>query len=242
MTSPVVCATPHVSRCTAASSRQAAAATSAWTARKDRAAAPHSPSGNHTPSPSCRRPTTRQGSWTKISMGARAHTNGLAPARRLSSASRSALRAALRVTERRHRRYITTSGPPGGTTFNNNLSAQLDNGQAAQISSHQRAASRTVPSGQSGQRRSLAQHGPSGLRAVAGAASATSAAASSPPRKRAPRRRRGRPRPGRGMSPFALAGPAMPDGTKAIEGHPRPHARACVRRPSARPGDVPRSG
>ena len=59
-----------------------------------------------------------------------------------------------------------------------------------------------------------AQHGPSGLRAVAGAASATSAAASSSPRKRAPRRRRGRPRPGRGMSPFALAGPAMPDGTK----------------------------
>jgi hypothetical protein len=33
----------------------------------------------------------------------------------------------------------------------------------------------------------VAQHGPSGLRAVAGAASATSAAASSPPRKRAPR-------------------------------------------------------
>ena len=87
-----------------------------------------------------------------------------------------------------------------------------------------------------------AQHGPSGLGAVAAAASATSAAASSPPRKRAPRRGRGRPRPGRGMSPFALAGPAMPDGTKAIEGHPRPHARACVRRPSVRLGDVPRSG
>ena len=30
---------------------------------------------------------------------------------------------------------------------------------------------------------------------------------------------------------LALGGPAMPDGTKAIEGHPRPHARACVRRP-----------
>ena len=41
---------------------------------------------------------------------------------------------------------------------------------------------------------------------------------------------------------FALAGPAMPDGTTAIEGHPRPHARACVRRPSVRLGDVPRSG
>jgi hypothetical protein len=87
-----------------------------------------------------------------------------------------------------------------------------------------------------------AQHGPSGLRAVAGAASATSAAASSPPRKRAPPRCRGRPRLGRGMSPFALAGPAMPDGTKAIEGHLRPHARAWVRRPSARPENVPRSG
>jgi hypothetical protein len=87
-----------------------------------------------------------------------------------------------------------------------------------------------------------AQHGPSGLRAVAGAASATSAAAGGPPRKRTSRRRRGRPRPGRGMSSFALAGPAMPDGTRAIEGHPRPHARACVWRPSARPGDVPRSG
>ena len=34
---------PHVSRCTAASSRQTAAATPAWTARKDRAAAPHFP-------------------------------------------------------------------------------------------------------------------------------------------------------------------------------------------------------
>ena len=56
------------------------------------------------------------------------------------------------------------------------------------------------------------------------------------------RRRRGRPRPGRGMSPFALVGPAMPDGTKAIEGYPRPHARACVWRRSARLGDVPRSG
>jgi hypothetical protein len=67
-------------------------------------------------------------------------------------------------------------------------------------------------------------------------------AASRPPPKRAPRRRRRRRRPGRGMSPFALAGPAMPDGTRAIEGHPRPHARACVRRPSARPEDVPRSG
>ena len=53
---------PHVSRCTAASSRQTAAATPpAWTARKDRAAAPHFPSGNHTPSPSCRRPRSQPG-------------------------------------------------------------------------------------------------------------------------------------------------------------------------------------
>jgi hypothetical protein len=37
------------------------------------------------------------------------------------------------------------------------------------------------PTGHSRQRRNLAQHGPSGLRAVAGAASATSVAAGSPP-------------------------------------------------------------
>jgi hypothetical protein len=73
---------------------------------------------------------------------------------------------------------------------------------------------RVAACGQSGQRRAFAQDGSSAVRAVAGAASATSAAASSPPRKRVPRRRRCRPRPGRGMSPFALAGPAMPDGTK----------------------------
>jgi hypothetical protein len=71
---------------------------------------------------------------------------------------------------------------------------------------------------------------PFGLRAVAGAASATSAAASSPSRKRATRRRRGRPRPGRGMSPFAPARPRCPM-EKAIQGHPRPHARASARSP-----------
>jgi hypothetical protein len=36
-------ATPHLNRCTATSSRQPAAATPAWTACKDRAAAPHLP-------------------------------------------------------------------------------------------------------------------------------------------------------------------------------------------------------
>ena len=43
MTSPSCALTPHISRCTAAGSRQPAAATPAWTARKDRAAAPHFP-------------------------------------------------------------------------------------------------------------------------------------------------------------------------------------------------------
>jgi hypothetical protein len=61
---------------------------------------------------------------------------------------------------------------------------------------------RTAASGQSRQRRTLAQHDPAGLRAFAGAASATSSAAGSPPRKQAPRWRRARPWPGRGMSPM----------------------------------------
>ena len=59
---------------------------------------------------------------------------------------------------------------------------------------------RVTGAGQSRQRPTLAQHGPSGLRAVARAASATSPAAARPPRKRAPRLRRGRPWPERGMS------------------------------------------
>ena len=113
---------------------------------------------------------------------------------------------------------------------------RLRRGAAVSASADDRAGVAAI--GQSGQRRTFAQHGPSGLRAVAGAASATSAAAGSPPRKRTPRRRRRRPRPGQGNVALALAGPAMPDGTRAIEGHPRPHARACVWRPSARPEDV----
>jgi hypothetical protein len=40
-------------------------------------------------------------SWTEISMGARAHNTPVAPARRVSSATRSTLRVALRVTQRR---------------------------------------------------------------------------------------------------------------------------------------------
>ena len=50
-----------------------------------------------------------------------------------------------------------------------------------------------------------------------GPASATSAAASSPPRTRAPRRNRGHPRPGRGMSSFALAGPQCPMEQKRLK-------------------------
>ena len=50
------------------------------------------PAGTTPHSPSCRRPATAR-SWTEISMGARAHTQPIAPARRLSSAPRSALRA-----------------------------------------------------------------------------------------------------------------------------------------------------
>ena len=68
-----------------------------------------------TPSPSCRRPGANPRSWTEISMGTRAHTTPIAPARRLSSAPRSALRAALRVTGRRSWRSHTTRwpSPPG---------------------------------------------------------------------------------------------------------------------------------
>ena len=55
--------------------RQAAAATPAWTARKDRAAAPHFPPAGTTPhNHHVAGPITNQGSRTKISMGARAHT------------------------------------------------------------------------------------------------------------------------------------------------------------------------
>ena len=85
---------------------------------------------------------------------------------------------------------------------------------------------RTAAFGQSRQRRTLAQHDPSGLRAVAGAASATSAAAGSPPRKRAPRRRRGRPWPGRGMSPKRSR-----DAHQRMSNGPRragPDGRDCV--------------
>ena len=71
----LVRATPHVSRCTAASSPHPAAATSAWTASKDRAAAPQSsPSGNphhHHVADTGSQPESR----TEISMGTRAHAD-----------------------------------------------------------------------------------------------------------------------------------------------------------------------
>ena len=98
-----------------------------------------------------------------------------------------------------------------------------------------------TPSGQSGQRRTFAQHGPSGLRAVAGAASTPSAAASSPPRKRPPRRRQGRPRPERGMSPFAPQGPQCPMEQSRLNDTLGLTLKR-VWRPTAQPGDVSRSG
>jgi hypothetical protein len=72
--SVLVRATPHVSRCTAASSGRPAAATSAWTASKDRAAAPQlPPAGNPITimSPTPIAPESR----TEISMGTRAHAD-----------------------------------------------------------------------------------------------------------------------------------------------------------------------
>jgi hypothetical protein len=96
--------------------------------------------------------------------------------------------------------------------------------------------------GQAGQRRTFAQNGPSGLRAVAGEASATSAAASSPPRKRSPRRPRGRPRPGRGVSPLRSQAPRCPmEQKRSKDTLGLTLGRVCGV-PSVRPGDVPRSG
>jgi len=64
-------------------------------------------------------PVATPESRTEISMGTRAHTTPIAPARRLSSAPRSALRAALRVTERRRWHSITTRWPEDPATSDN---------------------------------------------------------------------------------------------------------------------------
>ena len=89
-------------RCTAASSRHSAAATLAWTASKDRATASPSPAG--TPSPSCRRPGSQPETVDRDKHGRpRAHTP-IAPARRLSSATRSALAGPPMGGGDRHRR------------------------------------------------------------------------------------------------------------------------------------------
>jgi hypothetical protein len=69
---------PERHRCTAASSRHSAAATFAWTASKDRAAATPHPAGTTPHQPSCRRPRANPRSWTEISLGARAHTTNSA--------------------------------------------------------------------------------------------------------------------------------------------------------------------
>ena len=86
---------PYLSRCTAAGSRHCAAATSRVDGLQRMSGRMLFPQ-RETPSPSCRRHGTNPGSRTKISMGTRAHTPGSASTARLSSAPRSALRAALR--------------------------------------------------------------------------------------------------------------------------------------------------
>ncbi len=89
---------PERHRCTAAGSLHAAAATHAWTASKDRAAATLHPARTTPHQPSCRRPGANPRSRTEISLGARAHTATIdrAIAAHQSSAARSALRAARR--------------------------------------------------------------------------------------------------------------------------------------------------
>ena len=72
MTSPPR-AKPFVTRCAAASSRQAPAATSTWTAIIDRAAATPFPKRDHTPSNIMSPVRNQPGSWTEIRLGARAH-------------------------------------------------------------------------------------------------------------------------------------------------------------------------
>src|ERR1019366_2008675 len=66
---------PKDHQCTAAGSRQTAAATFAWTARKDRAAATLHPAGTTPHHPSCHRPGANPRPRTEISLGARAYTN-----------------------------------------------------------------------------------------------------------------------------------------------------------------------
>jgi hypothetical protein len=69
----VMRAQPSFSRCAAAGSLPAPAATPAWTALIDRAAATLPPAGSPH-QPSCRRPCRTAGPRTEIRLGARAHT------------------------------------------------------------------------------------------------------------------------------------------------------------------------
>jgi len=82
-----------------------------------------------------------------------------------------------------------------------------------------------------GKRRSIAQDGPSGLRAVAGAVVSDVGGGEQPTAEASAPSTLGSPSARTRNAAFALAGP-MPSGTRAIEGHPRPHARAYVWRPS----------
>ena len=104
---PMMRAQPFITPCTAAGSRPAPAATHAWTALKDRAAATLPAGSPH--HPSCRRPGATPGRGPRSGWApARTHPFPLAPARRLSGASRSALRAAQAVTGRRRRRSTSS--------------------------------------------------------------------------------------------------------------------------------------
>ena len=99
--------------------------------------------------PSCRRPATRQGRGPRYGWApARTH-RPIAPARRLSSATRSAPRAALRVTEHRRRRSRTrTSGrsEDSPTSINQQQGARaLDTGAPAQIWTNGSGARRELP-------------------------------------------------------------------------------------------------
>ena len=162
MTAGSCAPSPQSRRCTAAGSRHIAAATSAWTASKDRAAAPPFPRGKLTPSPSCRRPAARHRSRTEISMGARAHTStasaSTAPVKRSAlgppgrpagdRAPPLALDQQPGVQETRPRTSHTTDG-------------ELDTGPPAQISDTHPGARRASP-GRRMQKRGGADHAPAG--------------------------------------------------------------------------------
>ena len=125
---------PRISRCTAASSPHAAAATSAWTASKDRAAATRFPPRETHPitimSPARR--TARP--WTEISMGARAHQ--LPDSASTAPVKRSALGPQGRPTgDRGPPPALNQQSAVAAATRNNNPGHRTCRGVPAQISS-----------------------------------------------------------------------------------------------------------